>query len=279
MRFSKYHALGEDVVILRRGEMLKRSSEEDIARIARHIGGIGAHTIVLRGSESSDDPFLIRTKSEQGKTRRWRASVLQCYARYLWDEGLAPSGEFEIDANNRQAKVEVLREGTAVVATTPRASFLSHDVPVTGPPREIVDEKIQIENERFEFTAISLESPHCLVHRESWNPDEIRRFGPLIETESRFPNLTNVHFYHCIDRNKIQIASWLRDFGFTPCSDLGAAACLLAAHRRKLADDQAMILTSQGAIQAAIVDQQFVRVEASVRKIADGVVCPELFAS
>lgn len=279
MRFFKYHALGEDVVILLRGELLKRSSPEDIARIARHIGGIGAHTVVVRGREGRNDPFLVQTKNELGKPRGWGASVLQCYARYLWDEGQAPNGEFQVNANHRETKVEVLREGQSVAVLTPAASFLSHDVPVTGPPREIVNEKLKIEDMRLEFSAINLEAPHCLVHHEEWAPEEIHRYGPLIETESRFPSGANVHFYHCKSNGVIQIASWLRELGHTTCSDLGAAACLLAANRRKLTGERATIQTDEGVIHASIQDERQVRLEASVRKIADGIVCPELFAS
>lgn len=278
MRFFKYHALGEDVVIMNRQDVAQVATT-DIARIAQHIGGVGAHAIVLRGEPTSDKTPVIEVLGLKGKTLRWGAAWFQCFARFMWDEGEASSGPFEVSWNDQSTLVEVLCEGSSVAVETPAASFLSHDVPVTGPPREIINERLHVGGQVFEFSALNLESPHCLVPRLEWNATEIHRFGPLIETEPQFPSLTNVHFYHCESRDRLKIASWRRDFGYAPCSDLGAAACLLAAHRRDVAEREVVIATDNGELTASIEANQQVRLAAKVRKIADGVVCPELFAS
>ena len=60
----------------------------------------------------------------------------------------------------------------------------------------------------LEYSAVSMGNPHCVLFRPTISERETRELGPLLETDARFPNRTNVQFAEVLDRST----------GSSPCS-------------------------------------------------------------
>ena len=93
--------------------------------------------------------------------------------------------------------------------------FDSREIPVLGPPREVLRETLRINGQLLEYCAATIGNPHCVVLCGSVSESEAKGLGPLIETERHFPNRTNVQFMQVLDRQNIRIEIWERGAGYT----------------------------------------------------------------
>ena len=80
-------------------------------------------------------------------------------------------------------------------------SFSSTVIPVAGPPRDVVDEAIAVDDRIFRFCAATIGNPHCVILCDLIDAGLAQRYGPTIERDPRFPNRTNVQFMQVVDRS------------------------------------------------------------------------------
>jgi diaminopimelate epimerase len=158
-----------------------------------------------------------------------------------------------------------------------RVSFHSHDVPVTGPPREVIRERVTVDGQDVEFTAASIGNPHCVVLRDALSEEETRRLGPLLETETIFPNLTNVQFMQVLDRENVQILIWERGAGYTLASGTSSCAAAAVACRLGLCGRSVSVHMPGGRIDIALGEDYAVRMTGPVVKVAEGRLSREIF--
>ena len=85
-------------------------------------------------------------------------------------------------------------------------------------PRETVD--------GIELTTVSVGNPHAVVLGD---PDEVTRLGPLLETNARFPNRTNVQVVRVDGPGEVTARVWERGVGETTASGSSAVAVAAAA--------------------------------------------------
>jgi diaminopimelate epimerase len=74
------------------------------------------------------------------------------------------------------------------------------------------------------FTPVDVGNPHAVVEGD---PSELPRIGPLLETQPRFPNRTNVQVARRIGEHELEARVWERGVGETGSS--GSSAVAVAA--------------------------------------------------
>jgi diaminopimelate epimerase len=79
----------------------------------------------------------------------------------------------------------------------------------------------------IELTPVSVGNPHAVVVGD---PDEIGRIGPLLETDPRFPERTNVQVVRVDDPGEVTARVWERGVGETSASGSSAVAVAAATH-------------------------------------------------
>ena len=94
--------------------------------------------------------------------------------------------------------------------------------------------------------------------------------GPLVESDPRFPNRTNVQLLEVLDRANLKIEIWERGAGYTLAS--GSSSCAAAAVARRLALCEAAVTVHMPGGQLAIeVDEELsVRMTGAVVRVAEG---------
>jgi diaminopimelate epimerase len=75
------------------------------------------------------------------------------------------------------------------------------------------------------FTPVDVGNPHAVVEGD---PGEIGRVGPLLETDGRFPERTNVQVARRLDAGTIEARVWERGVGETGSSGTSAVAVAAA---------------------------------------------------
>jgi len=267
MKFIRYHALGNDYLVLRADAVRIPLTPALVHRICHRHFGIGSDGILLHCETDREGAFRLRIYNPDGSEAEKSGNGLRIFARYLWDEGLVSSEPFVVDTDGGRVTCSVLDGGRVVTVDMGRVSFHSDDIPVVGSPREVLQEEIDLDGTVVRFCAATIGNPHCVVTNLQVSEHNARRFGPLLETNPLFPNRTNVQFLEVIDRNTISIQIWERGAGYTLASGSSSSAAAAVARKLGLVDGDVTVRMPGGSIQIAVSEKFDIRMTGGVTKV------------
>jgi diaminopimelate epimerase len=275
VRFSKYHALGNDYLVVEAAEWAAALEPSAVRRVCDRHFGLGSDGILVRQAGATDDQFSVRILNPDGTEAEKSGNGLRIFARYLWDIKLVGAEPFAVATPGGTVRCEVRDRGRLVVVDMGRVRFTSTDIPVAGPAREVVREPLEVRGQTFEFTAATVGNPHCVLVRETVAEEEARTFGPLVETDHRFPRRTNVQFMQVLDRHTVRIEIWERGAGYTLASGSSSCAAAAVACRLGLCDSPVSVHMPGGTLAIEVGADYSVRMTGPVTKVAHGDLCPE----
>jgi len=276
MKFYKYHALGNDYLVLDPSEF-KELTEDQIRRLCHRNYGIGSDGILYGPTDTEKTDFALRIFNPDASEAEKSGNGLRIFARYLWDKGKVKEDEFTISTLGGKVKAKVYDNGQKVTVDMGQVSFDSTKIPVTGVPREVINEQMQIAGKTIKFSAATIGNPHCVILQEDISEAEAKELGPLIETEPRFPNKTNVQFMKVLDRLNIQIEIWERGAGYTLTSGSSSSAAAAVAHRLGLCDSNITVHMPGGKIEILISEDYSITMTGPITKVAEGIISEEIF--
>ena len=277
MKFYKYHALGNDYVILDPRDQPLSFTPNQIRRICDRHYGVGSDGILLGPLSSATAPFLLRIFNPDGSEAEKSGNGIRIFCRYLWDRKLVDRGPFGIETKGGLIQCLVLDDGKRVRVEMGRVSFWSKDIPVAGEPREVLDEPITIGEETFRFSGATIGNPHCVIPVQELSPELAKKYGPLLEVHPLFPNRTNVQFLKVLDRNSIQIEIWERGAGYTLASGSSSSAAAAVARKLGLCDSQITVHMPGGELSISIDEDFGIVMVGPVTRIAEGQLADETF--
>ena len=277
MKFLKYHALGNDYIILTPQDIGGELSQSQIHLICHRNYGVGSDGILLGPFEGQECDFGLRIFNPDGSEAEKSGNGLRIFSRYLWDTGLVEQRPFTVMTPGGEVKCQVNAAGSGVTVDMGRVSFDSTRIPVTGPPRDVINESMVVDGVELEFCAVTIGNPHCVIRRDELSAREARRWGPLIENEARFPNRTNVQFLKVLDWANIQIEIWERGAGYTLASGSSSCAAAAVAHRLGFCDSNLTVHIPGGRIGIDISNDFSITMAGPVTKIAEGTLSTEMF--
>lgn len=277
MKFSKYHSLGNDYVVLNAAEFDRDPSPAEIRIICDRHRGVGSDGLLLGAVRIRGEEIRLRVFNPDGTEAELSGNGLRIYARCLWDLGLVASEDFRIETRGGRAEAQVLANGTRVAVELGQATFDSARIPVAGPPREVLDEEIVVGGRTLRFGAVSVGNPHCVVFCDEISRDAAEELGPSIESDARFPNRTNVQFAKILDPRTIALEIWERGAGYTLSSGSSCAAVAALARRKGLCEPAVSIRMPGGEVEVDIAEDYRIRVTGPVVKIAEGLLSREIF--
>jgi diaminopimelate epimerase len=105
-----------------------------------------------------------------------------------------------------------------------------------------------------------------------------RKFGPVIETDARFPNRTNVQFMKVLDRRNIRIEIWERGAGYTLASGSSSSAAAAVARRLGFCDEAITVHMPGGELDIRVSDDFSVLMTGPVTKVSEGTLSSEIFS-
>jgi len=156
-------------------------------------------------------------------------------------------------------------------------NFWSDVIPVMGDRREVLNEKLEIDGEKVNFSAATIGNPHCIILRDQVDADLAKRLGPKIERHSLFPNRTNVQFLKVIDQTNIQIEIWERGAGYTLASGSSSSAAAAVARRLGLCGPDVQVHMPGGELKITIGDDFSIVLSGPVTKVGNGTIYDEIF--
>ncbi len=277
MRFSKYHGLGNDYIVLNPDEVGDELTEGQIRLICHRNYGVGSDGILLGPLPTDECDFALRIFNPDGSEAEKSGNGLRIFSRWLWDEGLVGEDEFTIMTAGGLVKSQVSDQGQSVTVEMGQVSFDSARIPVEGPPREVISEEMEVGGQVLTYCAATVGNPHCVILRDEVSEEEARALGPPIETDPRFPNRTNVQFMKVLDRSNIRIEIWERGAGYTLASGSSASASAAVAHRLGLCDSPVAVHMPGGRLDIAVGEGFAITMTGPVTKVAEGTISEEAF--
>ncbi|MES0489095.1 MAG: diaminopimelate epimerase [Leptospirales bacterium] len=234
MRFAKLEGLGNDYLFTE--DIPKNPSRAARLLCDRHYG-IGADGLVLiMPPENPEADVLIRIFNPDGSEAEMCGNALRCLGKYLYDRGKTSKQDLMVETlKGIVPTVLMVRDGRVyrVKADMGEPILSRAQIPMQCAPgeeeKQVLNEKVYLEGmETFEFTAVSLGNPHCVIWVDSVDDFDVAKYGPMIETYSLFPNRINVEFIQMLDEDVIKQRTWERGVGETLACGTGASASVVA---------------------------------------------------
>lgn len=279
MRFHKYHALGNDYIVLHPRDFpgWREPSSTQIRAICHRNFGVGSDGILWGPLASKQSEFGLRIFNPDGSEAEKSGNGLRIFSRFLWDQKLVKRPAFTIETPGGNVESVIKDDGHLITVAMGRVSFDSAKIPVTGQPREVINETIRIQDREFTFCAATIGNPHCVIPLPEISESLAKRYGPDLETNAIFPRKTNVQFMQILDRANVRIEIWERGAGYTLASGSSSSASAAVAHRLGLVDRSVTVHMPGGRIGIEIGDAYSIMMTGTVTKIADGDLSPDLF--
>jgi diaminopimelate epimerase len=272
MKFAKYHALGNDYIVLPPSTLTAELTPDLLRAVCRRHHGVGSDGILLGPLPSRRADFGLRIFNPDGSEAQKSGNGLRIFARWLADQGLTPSPSFTVETVGGVVTCHTGLAAGLIRIDMGQVTFSSTALPIAGPERELLHEQLVLGGRPITFAAASIGNPHCVVLNERPSPALARSLGPQIETHPLFPQRTNVQFLEILDRANIRIEIWERGAGYTLASGSSSAAAAAVAHRLGFCDRQINVHMPGGRLQVQLTDEYHAALTGPVTKICAGMI-------
>ncbi len=238
--FTKMHGAGNDYVYIDCFNNPPPPNPEVLAiAIADRHTGVGGDGLILicppenkSGARHAD--ARMRMFNADGSESEMCGNGIRCVAKYMFDHRLCRSDHLLIETGAGILALELFHENGRVYDVRvdmgpPR--LVARDVPTrlgTAPTEPVINFPLEIEDQTFEVTCVSMGNPHCVIFVEKATDAIVFHFGPLIENHTAFPERVNVEFVEVISANEVKQRTWERGSGETLACGTGASAVCVA---------------------------------------------------
>jgi diaminopimelate epimerase len=210
MKLSKWHALGNDYLLVERAELAEQLTPDRVRQLCDYHYGVGSDGLLEIVSVHGTSAVL-KVWNPDGSTAELSGNGARIAG--AWLARVSAASEVSLTVGDRELTARVsggdveLDMGQVMVGAL---------------------ESLVLEGESVEFTPVSVGNPHAVVRREP-ERGELRRLGPRIERHSRFPDRTNVQLVRVDGPHDLTVGVWERGAGETLSSGSSSVAAAAAA--------------------------------------------------
>jgi len=273
--YFKGHGLGNDYLVLRAGNIGFRLTPRAIRLLCDRHWGIGSDGILLHERSRVADARM-RIFNPDGSEAQKSGNGARIFARYLLRYGLPGRRTWSIETAGGRIRARALGGRPRFTVDMGTATFDSAALPMRGPRREAVREKLTVGGRSLVFTGVSVGNPHAVFYVRRLDLGLLRRLGPLIERHPVFPERTNVQFARAVSRRRVEAVIWERGAGETQASGSSACAVASAGRRLGLLGDTVTVAMPGGTLAIGLDDAWRLTMTGPAVEVATGVLGGDL---
>ncbi len=253
MKFTKMHGCGNDYIYVDGGtEKLAQDQKPEIVRRLsdRHFGIGGDGVIFINPSEEAD--FEMEMYNMDGSRAEMCGNGIRCVAKFVYDKHLTDKTSISVISCGKIKYLELsVQEGKVSTVKVNMGSPILNagDIPVISHSDQVIGERIEVGDELYEMTCVSMGNPHAVIFMDQVLSLPIEKMGPLFENHVRFPNRINTEFVKVIDREHVEMRVWERGTGETLACGTGACAVTVACVLNGLTEDVVTVKLLGGNLQ------------------------------
>lgn len=241
IKFTKMQGLGNDFVIVDYEEIknLDISLSELSIRMCDRKFGVGADGLIVVNPDDmkSNTDVCWRIINSDGSEPQMCGNGMRCFAQYVFNQGLVQGKKFSVNTLAGTIIPEVL-EGDLVRVNMGKPILEADKIPVKSNLFPVLNDTLQAEDRTFQFSAVSMGNPHCLIFTDENTEELALKYGSSIENNPIFPEKTNVEFIKVISEKHIKINVWERGCGITLACGTGACASTVASILNNLTENK-----------------------------------------
>ncbi len=227
MKFSKWHGLGNDFILL---ELAKNSSfqaGEVVERLCDRHFGVGADGVVTI-RPLGGNAFEMRIYNSDGTEPEMCGNATRCVGLYIKRRMLAHGDEFELHTKAGIVRPRVL-DACSVTVDMGVPRLLRGEIPVAGNSSEEAREvKLSVDGHEFTAFCVSMGNPHAVIFVPDINAVQLEKWGPVLECDPQFPRKINVEFVEVRTPQMVRMRVWERGCGITTACGTGSCATVVA---------------------------------------------------
>jgi diaminopimelate epimerase len=268
--FAKYHGLGNDYIVIDPKVTDIELTAGVIRLICDRNYGVGSDGI-LYGPVTEGGALKVRIFNPDGSEAEKSGNGLRIFSKYLFEKGYVEKKEFDIETLGGVVKVEIKDDNASLIKIDMgRITFISDEIPVKGPRREVVNEELEVGTEKYKVTCASMGNPHCVILTDEVTEEKARQLGPFVENHEMFPNRINMQLMKIIDTAAIEIRIWERGAGYTLASGSSSCAAAGAAYKLGLVDEKINVKMPGGELLIEIEDGEEIFMTGPVEGVFTG---------
>lgn len=241
IKFTKMQGLGNDFVLVDYEEIknLDISLSELSIRMCDRKFGVGADGLIVVNPDDmkSNTDVCWRILNSDGSEPQMCGNGMRCFAQYVFNHGLVKEKKFSVNTLAGTIIPEVL-DNDLVRVNMGKPILEAEKIPVKSNLFPVLNDTLQAEDRTFQFSAVSMGNPHCLIFTDENTEELALKYGSSIENNPIFPEKTNVEFIKVISEKHIKINVWERGCGITLACGTGACASTVAAILNNLTENK-----------------------------------------
>jgi diaminopimelate epimerase len=273
VEFSKYHALGNDFIVLEAAKcrLGKKRLPLLVRRICDRRSGVGADGVVYLSASVKADR-RIDIYNADGSWAEKSGNGLRIAALHV-AAGSRRKRSFLLETGSGLNQVRLMRKipgGYIVRGELGRPEFRASLIPVKTRLKYVVNSALRVGSIRLPLTCVAVGNPHAVIVVDSFDFGW-EELGAEAETAAVFPNGANIEFVKVIDRKKLRVVSWERGAGATSSSGTGAAASVAAMVMMGLADRRCKVVFEGGSLAVNwVAETGIIDVAGPVKSVMEG---------
>lgn len=265
MKFFKYHALGNDYLVLDPLDAPQLPEPDAVIRICHRNFGLGSDGILYGPLPTDKADFGLRIINPDGSEAEKSGNGLRIFARYLYDIKKVANEPFSVDTLGGIVTCEISEGAESITVDMGRVQFGR-----THTEANINEgEGIEIKGTSYRAYIADIGNPHCVVPLSDISKELACEVGPEIEIHPSFPNRTNVQFLKAMDRKNIQIEIWERGAGYTLASGSSSSAAAAVAYNLGLCDADVTVHMPGGEIDIQIGNDYSIGMTGPATRVAE----------
>lgn len=236
--FIKMQGAGNDYVYINCFETpVEKLGDINIlaCRISDRHFGVGSDGLVLIMPSNNGADLRMRMFNSDGSEAQMCGNASRCVARFAFDNGIVNKRNFTLQTKLSNKEISVLDNGNVTVNM--------------GSPKVGEFDTLDILGEKYNYTAVSMGNPHCVIFVDDVENFPVEKVGSIIEIHKNFPEKTNVEFARVINPETIEMRVWERGAGETLACGTGACATLTAAVVNNLSNEKAVLKLRGGNLE------------------------------
>ncbi|MEM7303896.1 MAG: diaminopimelate epimerase [Pseudomonadota bacterium] len=246
--FVKMHGLGNDFILIDAVTSKISLNEKQISHLSDRKFGVGCDQLLIaETSDAENVDFRYRIFNSDGSEVEQCGNGARCFAQFVKRQRLTDKDVIIVETLAGVFTLTI-RDNSNVTVEMGEPIFEDALIPfVPHSNKEI--HYLQFGERQIEFFVVSMGNPHAVIFVDDVEQAQVKEIGSLLETDSRFPNRTNVQFVQIIDRNNINQRIFERGVGETLASGSGACAAVAVAQKQNQADETVRVHMPGGELE------------------------------
>ncbi len=243
--FTKMHGLGNDFVVVDARHRPIEFGAVQARAIADRRTGVGCdQVIVIEPPVNGLADAFMRIRNADGGEVEACGNAARCIAGMIMREKRSGHAIIETVAGLLDAESA---DDDMVSVDMGRISFDWRDIPLSDPADTL---HLDIEAGPLrDGVAVNIGNPHAVFFVDDCEAVPLEIFGPIVERNPLFPELTNVEAAEIVSNDRIRLRVWERGVGLTRACGTGACATVAAASRRGLIGRNAEVQLDGGLLR------------------------------